>query len=159
MAKREKQVKLECTGWLDSSDIWLFCLEKDVFRVRMRDCPSINVLVRVAHITPVNKVGRRLVLIFQFTLKLHALLISNNAGNVDTKDESNCSQAIRTRRLTTLLTGTKHLFYEKIIRNTTVCQQWGDASLHTARFYELYNRSPEVDLSIKLLLLKLLLLT
>ena len=44
-------------------------------------------------------------LIFQFTLKLHALLISNNAGNVDAKDESSCSQAIRTRRLTTLLTG------------------------------------------------------
>jgi hypothetical protein len=42
---------------------------------------------------------------FQFTLKLHALLTSNNAGNVDAKDESNCSQAIRTRRLTTLLTG------------------------------------------------------
>jgi hypothetical protein len=42
-------------------------------------------------------------LIFQFTLKLHALVISNNAGNVDAKDESKCSQAIRTRRLTTLL--------------------------------------------------------
>jgi hypothetical protein len=33
------------------------------------------------------------------------LLISNNAGNVDAKDESSCSQAIRTRRFTTLLTG------------------------------------------------------
>jgi hypothetical protein len=30
----------------------------------------------------------------------------------------------------------------------------GDASLHTARFYELYNRSPEVDLSFKLWLSK-----
>jgi hypothetical protein len=35
----------------------------------------------------------------------YALLISNNAGNVDAKDESSCSQAIRTRRFTTLLTG------------------------------------------------------
>ena len=25
----------------------------------------------------------------------------------------------------------------------------GDASLHTARFYEIYNRPPEVDLSFK----------
>ena len=30
----------------------------------------------------------------------------------------------------------------------------GDASLHTARFYEIYNQPPEVDLSFKLWLSK-----
>jgi hypothetical protein len=40
-----------------------------------------------------------------FKTWIKQMLISNNAGNVDAKDESNCSQAIRTRRLTTLLTG------------------------------------------------------
>ena len=40
------QVTTSSSSRLDSSDICIFCLEKDVFRVRMRDCPSINVLVR-----------------------------------------------------------------------------------------------------------------
>jgi hypothetical protein len=81
------QVTTSSSSWLDSSDVWLFCLEKDVFRVRMRDCPSINVLVRVAHITPVNKVVRRRVLMAceqldsSLASTFPALLLINNACN------------------------------------------------------------------------------
>ena len=81
------QVTTSSSSWLDSSDVWLFCLEKDVFRVRMRDCPSINVLVRVVHITPVNKVVRRLVLMAceqldsSLASTFPALLQINNACN------------------------------------------------------------------------------
>jgi hypothetical protein len=35
-----------------------------------------------------------------------------------------------------------------------IVRQGGDASLHTARFHEIYNRQPEVDLSFKLWLYK-----
>ena len=65
----------------------------------------VNIIWQGNVLTPACQIFHSNILIFQFTLKLHALLTSNNAGNVDAKDESNCSQAIRTRRLTTLLTG------------------------------------------------------
>ena len=35
-------------------------------------------------------------------------------------------------------------------KTTPEASRGGDVSLHTARFYELYSRSPEVDLSFKL---------
>jgi hypothetical protein len=41
--------------------------------------------------------------------------------------------------------------FEQVV--VTFEKQEGDASLHTARFYELYNRSPEVDLSTMITLL------
>ncbi|XP_071181614.1 uncharacterized protein [Mytilus edulis] len=40
---------------LNSSNIWLFCIEKDKYSVSMRDCPSVQVNARVAHISPADK--------------------------------------------------------------------------------------------------------
>jgi hypothetical protein len=43
------------------------------------------------------------------------------------------------------------LKYVGVCLHSVFCQGGGgDASLHTARFYEIYNQPPEVDLSFKL---------
>jgi hypothetical protein len=71
----------------------------------MRDCPSINVLVRVAHITPVNKVVRRLVLMAREQLDsslastFPALLLINNACNFKVLSIVFYLQIMKTRRL------------------------------------------------------------
>ncbi len=72
--------------WLNTSHIWLFCVEKDVFSVKMRDCASITVNVRVAHVSPVDKpaIRRRILLADDdnlLTLNCHrlpVLLLVNN---------------------------------------------------------------------------------
>lgn len=82
-------VKVSTTSsvWLDSSDLWLFCLEKDTFSIKLRDCPSVSINTKVVHASPVNKplIRRRILLVddgFQDMLNGHlapTLLIVKSA--------------------------------------------------------------------------------
>ncbi|CAG2234682.1 unnamed protein product [Mytilus edulis] len=53
--KMEVEVVTSKSVCLNSSNIWLFCIEKDKYSVSMRDCPSVQVNARVAHISPADK--------------------------------------------------------------------------------------------------------
>ncbi|CAG2201277.1 unnamed protein product [Mytilus edulis] len=58
------EVSTTTSAWIDSSGIWLFCIEKNVFSIAMRDCPSIKVNVRVGHVAPSDKTQVRRCILF-----------------------------------------------------------------------------------------------
>ncbi|XP_076083835.1 uncharacterized protein LOC143054699 [Mytilus galloprovincialis] len=58
------EVSTTTSAWIDSSGIWLFCIEKNIFSVAMRDCPSIKVNVRVGHVAPSDKTQVRRCILF-----------------------------------------------------------------------------------------------
>ncbi|XP_021363131.1 uncharacterized protein LOC110456622 [Mizuhopecten yessoensis] len=84
------EVSTSTSSWLDSSGIWLSCINKKVYTVQMRDCPSIKVKVRVGHLAPANKTAVRRCILFAddellestFANKTSpALLLVNNSCN------------------------------------------------------------------------------
>ena len=88
--KMAVEVSTTSSAWLDSTGIWLFCIERDVYTVEMRDCPSIKVSVRVGHVTPANKALVRRYILFADDDQLNstltskespALLLVNNSCN------------------------------------------------------------------------------
>ncbi|CAG2210751.1 unnamed protein product [Mytilus edulis] len=58
------EVSTTTSAWIDSSGIWHFCIEKNVFSIAMRDCPSIKVNVRVGHVAPSDKTQVRRCILF-----------------------------------------------------------------------------------------------
>lgn len=56
--KMAVRVVTSTSKWLDCNELW------DLFCIPMRDCPSVSVIARTAHISPVNKpMVRRRILI------------------------------------------------------------------------------------------------